>query len=63
METNFVMDTCGGQNMNQHVLWLLHFIVKRGIAKVARAIFLVQGNTKNEQCQFISTVLLYMLVQ
>jgi hypothetical protein len=46
-ELNFIMDNCGGQNKNRHVLRLLHFIVKRRIAKVARAIFLVRGHTKN----------------
>jgi hypothetical protein len=40
-ELNFVMDNCGGQNKNRHVLRILHFIVKRRIAVVAKAIFLV----------------------
>ena len=47
-EINLVMDNCGGQNKNQHVLRLLHFIVKRKIATVAEAIFLVRGHTKND---------------
>jgi hypothetical protein len=46
-ELNFIMDNCGGQNKNMHVLRALHFIVKRKIAVVARAIFLVRGHTKN----------------
>ena len=47
-ELNLVMDNCGGQNKNRHVLRLLHLVVKWGIAKVARAIFLVHGHTKND---------------
>jgi hypothetical protein len=46
-ELNFIMDNCGGQNKNRHVLRLLHFIVKRRIAKKANTIFLVRGHTKN----------------
>ena len=47
-ELNLVMDNCGGQNKNRHVLRLLHLMVKTGIAKVARAIFLAHGHTKND---------------
>jgi hypothetical protein len=39
------MDNYGGQNKNRHVLRLMHFIVKRGVAKKANAIFLVRGHT------------------
>jgi hypothetical protein len=55
-EINFVMDNCCGQNKNRHVLRLLHFIVKRGIAKVARAIFLVKGHTKNDCDRLFNTM-------
>jgi len=47
-EINFVFDNCGGQNKNRMVLRLLPLLVKRGICKIARAIFLVRGHTKND---------------
>jgi len=47
-ELNLIFDNCGGQNKNNMVLRMLVFLVKRGIAKVARAIFLVRGHTKND---------------
>jgi hypothetical protein len=46
-ELNFIMDNCGGKNKKRHVLKLMHFIVKRGVAKKANAIFLVRGHTNN----------------
>ena len=46
-EINLVMDNCGGQNKNRHVLRLLNVIVQRKIAKRVNAIFLVKGHTKN----------------
>ena len=46
-ELNLVMDNCGGQNKNRHVLCLLNVIVQRNIAKRVNAIFLVKGHTKN----------------
>ena len=46
-ELNLVMDNCGGQNKNRHVLRLLNVIVQRNIAKRVNAIFLVKGHTKN----------------
>ena len=46
-ELNLVMDNCGGQNKNRHVLRLLNLIVQRRIAKKVNAIFLVKGHTKN----------------
>jgi hypothetical protein len=47
-EINIVMDNCGGQNKNNMVLRMLLLLVKRGIAKTVRAIFLVRGHTKND---------------
>jgi hypothetical protein len=55
-EINFVMDNCGGQNKNRQVLRLMHFIVKRKIAVVARAIFLVRGHTKNACDRLFNTM-------
>ena len=46
-ELNLVMDNCGGQNKNRHVLRLLNVIVQRQIAKRVNAISLVKGHTKN----------------
>ena len=46
-ELNLVMDNCGGQNKNRHVLRLLTVLVKRQIVKRVNAIFLVKGHTKN----------------
>lgn len=47
-ELTFIFDNCGGQNKNNMVLRMLFFIVKMGVAKVARASFLVRGHTKND---------------
>ena len=47
-ELNIVMDNCGGQNKNNMVLRMLLLLVKLGVAKTARAIFLVRGHTKND---------------
>jgi hypothetical protein len=47
-EINIVMDNCGGQNKNNMVLRMLILLVKLGVCKVARAIFLVRGHTKND---------------
>jgi hypothetical protein len=47
-ELNFVFDNCGGQNKNRMVLRFLVVLVKRKICKLARAIFLVRGHTKND---------------
>jgi hypothetical protein len=55
-ELNFIMDNCGGQNKNRHVLRILHFIVKRRIAVVANAIFLVRGHTKNACDRLFNTM-------
>jgi hypothetical protein len=55
-ELNFIMDNCGGQNKNRHVLRLLHFIVKRRIANLANAIFLVRGHTKNACDRLFNTM-------
>jgi len=46
-EINLVFDNCGGQNKNRMVFRLLHYMVKRKLCLVARAIFLVRGHTKN----------------
>jgi hypothetical protein len=55
-ELNLIMDNCGGQNKNRQVLRLLHFIVKRKIAVVARAVFLVRGHTKNACDRLFNTM-------
>jgi hypothetical protein len=55
-EINLVMDNCGGQNKNRYVLRLLHFLVKRKIAVVARAILLVRGHTKNACIRLLNTL-------
>jgi len=47
-EINFVFDNCGGQNKNKTVLRFMNWLVARGSALVARAIFLVRGHTKND---------------
>ena len=47
-EINFVFDNCAGQNKNRMVTRLLFFLVRLGVAKTARAIFLVKGHTKND---------------
>ena len=47
-EINFVFDNCAGQNKNRMVTRLLFFMVRLGITKIARAIFLVKGHTKND---------------
>ena len=47
-ELNFVFDNCGGQNKNRVVLRWLLWLVQLGVAKTARAIFLVRGHTKND---------------
>ena len=46
-EINFVFDNCSGQNKNRMVLQMLFFMVKLGICRTARAIFLIKGHTKN----------------
>jgi hypothetical protein len=55
-EINFVMDNCCGQKQNRHVLRLLHIMVKRGITKLARCIFLVKGHTKNDCDRLFNTM-------
>jgi hypothetical protein len=55
-EINIVMDNCGGQNKNQHVIRLLHILVKRQVATTARIIFLVRGHTKNDCDQLFNTM-------
>jgi hypothetical protein len=46
-EINLVFDNCAGQNKNRMVYRMLFFMVKLGVCKTARAIFLVKGHTKN----------------
>ena len=46
-EINLVMDNCGGQNKNKHVLRLLNIMILRRLALRVNAIFLVKGHTKN----------------
>jgi hypothetical protein len=55
-ELNFIFDNCGGQNKNRHVLRLMHLLVKRGVATIARAIFLVRGHTKNDCDRLFNTM-------
>ena len=47
-EINLVFDNCAGQNKNRMVYRMLFFMVKLKVCKVARAIFLVKGHTKND---------------
>jgi hypothetical protein len=47
-EINLVFDNCAGQNKNRMVYRMLFFMVKLKICRVARAIFLVKGHTKND---------------
>ena len=42
------MDNCGGQNKNQMVLRMLHYLVKLKVAVEARIIFLFIGHAKND---------------
>mgnify|MGYP005848044159 CR=1 FL=1 len=46
-EINIVFDNCSGQNKNRMVLRFILWLVAKGVCKVARAIFLVRGHTKN----------------
>ena len=50
------MDNCSGQNKNRYVLWLLHLLVKKRVATTARAVFLVQGHTKNDCDRHFNTM-------
>lgn len=47
-ELNLVFDNCAGQNKNRMVYRFLFYLVKMKITRVARAIFLVKGHTKND---------------
>ena len=47
-EINLVFDNCSGQNKNRMLFRFLFFLVKRRVAFIARAIFLVRGHTKND---------------
>jgi hypothetical protein len=47
-EINLVFDNCAGQNKNRMVYRMLFFMVKLKVCRVARAIFLVKGHTKND---------------
>jgi hypothetical protein len=55
-ELNIVMDNCSGQNKNRHVLRLLHILVKRKVATIARGIFLIAGHTKNDCDRLFNTM-------
>jgi hypothetical protein len=55
-EINIVMDNCGGQNKNQHVLRLLNILVKRQLATTAKLIFLIRGHTKNDCDRLFNTM-------
>ena len=46
-ELNIVMDNCGGQNKNNHVLLLAPYLVELGYFKTVNMTFLVVGHTKN----------------
>lgn len=46
-ELNLVMDNCGGQNKNNHVLLLAPYLVELGYFKQVNIIFLIVGHTKN----------------
>jgi hypothetical protein len=47
-EINLVFDNCAGQNKNRMVSRMLFYLVKLKICRVARAIFLIKGHTKND---------------
>jgi hypothetical protein len=47
-EIVLVFDNCPGQNKNRHVLRLLFILVGMKLCRVARAVFLVKGHTKND---------------
>jgi hypothetical protein len=47
-EINLVFDNCAGQNKNRMVYRMLFFMVKLKVCRVARAIFLIKGHTKND---------------
>ncbi len=47
-ELNLVFDNCAGQNKNKTVMRYLLWVVAMKYARVARAIFLVKGHTKND---------------
>ena len=47
-EINLVFDNCSEKKKNRMVLWMLFFMVKLGICKTARVIFLIKGHTKND---------------
>jgi hypothetical protein len=55
-ELNYIFDNCGGQNKNRMVFRYLNLIVKKKIATVARAIFLIRGHTKNDCDRLFNTM-------
>ncbi len=46
-EMNIVLDNRSGQNKNNTVLRLIHYVVELGYFKTVRCVFLVVGHTKN----------------
>jgi hypothetical protein len=46
-ELNIIMDNCGGQNKNNHVLRLANLLVEAGYFHMVNFIFYVVGHTKN----------------
>jgi hypothetical protein len=46
-ELNIIMDNCGGQNKNNHVLRLANLLVEAGYFRQVNFIFYVVGHTKN----------------
>jgi hypothetical protein len=46
-ELNIVMDNCGGQNKNNHVILLAPYYVEVGYFETVNMNFLVVGHTKN----------------
>lgn len=46
-ELNIIMDNCGGQNKNNHVILLAPYLVEIGFFETVNIIFLITGHTKN----------------
>ena len=47
-QLSIVMDNCGGQNKNNHVLRLAPYLIEKGYFYIVEFQFLVAGHTKNE---------------
>jgi hypothetical protein len=46
---DIIMDNCGGQNKNNHVILLAPYLVEMGFFETANIIFLVTGHTKQKK--------------